>query len=124
MAAGGLATLTRSAPILAAYAGWRVGLPAAGRRLVAALTSSDADVHDLAAVLVGRSGEAGRGLLLRALEEPAARPTALLLLADLGDPDLARAIEPFTHDPDPRVARAAREALRTLELAPPTPTPR
>jgi hypothetical protein len=38
----------------------------------------------------------------------------LTLMGDLGDRQLVKDIQPFSADTDPRVAEAARQALRSL----------
>jgi len=41
-------------------------------------------------------------------------PMTLWLLADLGDRMVDKEIQPFSSDQDPKVAEAARQALRVL----------
>lgn len=90
------------------------GLRSAGKRLVDALGSEHEDVRSLA----GRSLVQARARAEPLLEEALARgenvPLVLTVLGDIGDPESAPLIARYREDPDPQVARAACDALRTL----------
>ena len=108
--------LTRTAKIFLANAAWRAtGARWAGRTLVDSLGSVDPDSATIAGTLLARSGERAEPLLLDALHERRQLGTVLLLLGDVGRPERASDISPFARDPDPDVARAARDALRILQ---------
>lgn len=103
-------------PLLAQHAAWRLtGLPSAGRAVVRALSSDDPTTRTSAGMLLVRAGQRALPLLREALAARQALPMVLPILADIGDQDSRPAIDALTRDPDPAVARAAREALRLLD---------
>lgn len=107
--------VARAAQLFTANALWRAtGLRSAGRSLVAALGSPDENVRTIAGMLLVKGGPRARPLLEEALQRRENLPMTLMVLADLGDPDLAKVIGPYADDPDPRVAQAARDALDSL----------
>jgi hypothetical protein len=61
-----------------------------------------------------KSGKNAEQLLHEALDRRENLPTILTVLADIGDSRLEPEIRAFSHDEDPNVAKAAREALRVL----------
>lgn len=91
------------------------GLRPAGRALVRALGSPDEEVRTIAGTSLVQTGRRSEPLL----EEAAARrenlPLVLTLLGDIGDPTSEPILTRFAGDPDPDVAQAARDALRTLQ---------
>jgi len=92
------------------------GSQAAGRALVRDLGDPDENVRTIAGILVQRAGRRAKPLLLEALARREALPNVLLILGDLGDPAVEPQISKFTSDPDPRVARAAADALQLLAV--------
>lgn len=108
--------LRRAAGVLTYHALWSTTrLRSAGRALVEALGSEDETVRTMAGMSLVRAGERSEPLLEEALNRRENLPMVLQILADLGDPTVAPALERFTNDRDPAVARAAREALRALQ---------
>lgn len=93
----------------AAFSGLR--MDSAGRALIDALGSDDETVRTLAGMFLVQSGRKATPLLLQALEERRHTSTVLTMLGDIADPDALPAIERFTRDAEPDVARAAYEAL-------------
>ena len=96
------------------YSLWRMGSQSAGRALVATLAGPDAARRTMAGMLLVKGGRRAVPLLREALGRRAGLPLTLTVLGDVGDPSTARDLDPFLADPDPAVARAAREAQRTL----------
>jgi hypothetical protein len=86
----------------------------AGRALLDALASSDEDLRALAGMLLVQSGKGAEPLIAEAIARREHLPTLLVIAGDIGatalEPDLRR----LTTDPDPVVARAARDGLRIL----------
>jgi hypothetical protein len=109
------ARLPGTARLVAAYAAWRLtGARRAGRALVEALEAPDEARRTVAGMLLVKAGRPAVPLLREALRRRAGLPLALTVLGDVGDPAAAPDLQAFAGDADPRVARAAREALRTL----------
>ncbi len=94
---------------------WRsTGLRAAGRALVRALGSDDEDLRTIAGMFLVKAGKDAEPLLEEALERRENLPMVLWVLGDIGDRRLEPEIRQFSDDRDPRVAGAARDALRGL----------
>jgi hypothetical protein len=91
------------------------GLRSAGRALVAALGSGDEDLRTIAGMLLVQCGKRAEPLIAEAIARREHLPTVLLIAGDLGATALAPDLRRLTTDPDPIVARAARDGLRTLE---------
>ena len=102
--------------LAAAHAAWRVtGARSAGRVLVRALSSPDENVRTVAGMLLEKGGRRRAApVLYEAVERRECLDVVLLILADLEVPGAAEVLERFTDDPDPEVARSAREGLRIL----------
>ena len=108
-----------AAKLFAYRALWRAtGSLAAGRALVRALGSADEDLRTIAGMLLAKAGKSAEPLLQEALDRRENLPMILTLLADIGDSRLEPEIRAFSHDQDPNVAKAAREALRVLARNP------
>lgn len=94
------------------------GLRPAGRALVRALGSPDEEVRTIAGMSLVQTGRRSEPLL----EEAAARrenlPLVLTVLGGIGNPASEPMLAHFADDPDPEVAQAARDALRTLRDRP------
>jgi len=90
------------------------GLRAAGRALVDALGSPDEGVRTVAGMLLVQAGRRAEPLLEEAIRRRQHLPMVLVIAGDIGavrlEPDLRR----LAGDPDPEVARAARDGLRIL----------
>jgi HEAT repeat protein len=107
-----------AARLFALGALWRgAGVESAGRALVKALESNDENLRTIAGMMLVKAGRRSVPLLQDALARRESLPMALSVLADLGDPSCETAFRAFASDPDPKVAAAAREALRVLEAA-------
>ncbi len=91
------------------------GVDAAGRVLVDALDAEDEDVRSIAGILLTRAGRRAEPLLEEALARGEHVPMVLSVLGSIGDPAIVPDLRPFARSDDPDVARAAREAIRTLE---------
>lgn len=94
---------------------WRLtGIQRLGRALFHALSSSNENIKSIAGILIVRAGRRAEPLLQEALQRRENLPMTLTLLADLGDRMVEKEIQPFSTDRDPKVAEAARQALRVL----------
>jgi hypothetical protein len=90
------------------------GLRPAGRALVEALGSEDDGVRTVAGMLLVQSGKRAEPLVADALRRRQHLPMVLLIAGDIGAVGLEGELRRFTADPDPQVAKAARDALRIL----------
>ena len=90
----------------------------AGRALIDALGSPDEDVRSAAAMMLVQSGKRAEPLIAEAIAHREHLPIVLLIAADIGAFALEPELRRFTADPDPDVARAARDALRVLAAQP------
>jgi Peptidase family M48 len=94
---------------------WTVlGCRAAGRALVTALGSTDEGERTVAGMFLVQGGRRAEPLVADAIRRREHLPIVLLVAGDIGarslEPDLRR----LAADPDPDVARAARDALEIL----------
>jgi hypothetical protein len=85
-----------------------------GRHLVSALSDSDETARTVAGIMLAKSGAAAVPVLREALAQRRSLDIVLSLLGTVGDASVRDDIAPFAKDADPRVARAAREALARL----------
>jgi len=107
--------LAGTAGVYARNALWRAtGSPAAGRALVRALASEDATVRTIAAMFLARAGKQAEPLLRQRLSQRGNLALRLTTLGDLREPTLEPELRQFSRDGDPRVARAAQDALRVI----------
>lgn len=65
-----------------------------------------------------KAGKDSEQLLHEALARRENLPMILTVLADIGDSRFEPEIRAFSQDEDPKVAKAAREALRVLARSP------
>lgn len=93
------------------------GVESAGRALVVALGEGDENLRTIAGMMLVKAGRRSVPLLQDALAKRQSLPMAIAVLGDLGDPSCETALRAFASDPDPRIAAAARDALRALEAA-------
>ncbi len=94
---------------------WRLtGSPRLGGMLIRALSSENENLKNIAGILLVRAGKRAEPLLQDALHRRENLPMTLCLLADLGGRMVEKEIQPFSTDRDPKVAEAARQALRVL----------
>jgi HEAT repeat protein len=106
--------LARSISLFGYKAAFSGGMDSAGRALVDALDSDDETVRTLAGMFLVQSGKRAVPLLREALAARKQAPTVLTMLGDIADPATIPDLEAHVSDPDPEVARAAREALEIL----------
>lgn len=102
------------------------GLPAAGRALLEALGSPDEGVRTAAGMLLVQAGRRAEPLVEEALRRRHHLPAVLIIAGDIGAVRLEPELRRFSQDPDPQVARAARDGLRILAahpLDPGSPSP-
>ena len=98
-----------------AAAAWRLtGSRRFGEVLVRSLSTKNENLKNIAGILIVRAGKKAKPLLQDALHRRENLPMTLWLLADLGDRMVDKEIQPFSSDQDPKVAEAARQALRVL----------
>lgn len=101
--------------VFVSAAAWRAtGLRSPGRALVRALASKDENVRMIAGMFLVKAGKRSEPLLQEALQRRESLPIVLTILADIGDRKFEQELQQFCEDEDPRVARAAKEALRVL----------
>ena len=98
---------------------WRItGLRPAGRALVKALGSPNADVRTVAGILLVHAKHRSIPLLLEALDRRENVPMVLRVLADVGDIGIEGALQRWVRDSDPAVAAAANDALKIVQHQP------
>jgi hypothetical protein len=90
------------------------GLQSAGRALVDALDSPDDGVRTVAGMFLVQAGKRAEPLIEDAIRLRKNLPTMLLIVGDIGAVRFEPQLQSFTTDTDPQVAKAARDALRTL----------
>lgn len=94
---------------------WRVmSIRPAGRALVRALGTDDEQVRAIAGMMLVKSGRKAEPLLQEALDRRENVSTVLTVLGSIGDPSIEPEIRRFADDKDPRVSKAARDALRVV----------
>jgi hypothetical protein len=105
-------SMSRIAAVIAAGAVWRTaGLPAAGRRLMSALEDPQAQVADLAGMLLVKAGARSGALLAASLDQGVSPAAALPVLASLDPAQFVPVFERYRADPREAVASAARDGL-------------
>src|SRR5438477_11225493 len=98
-----------------AAAVWRLtGSRRFGAMLIRALSAKNESLNNIAGIMIVRAGKSAEPLLRDAFHRRENRPLTLSLLADLGDRMVEKEMQPFSTDQDPKVAEAARQALRVL----------
>lgn len=109
--------LAGTARLFAQHTFWRAtGAPSAGRALVHALSSEDEGLRTIAGMFLAKSGKRAEPLLREALWRRQNVPLILTILGDIGDHEIEPDLRQFSQDSDPRVAQAARDALRVLVM--------
>lgn len=94
---------------------WRgTGSRTAGRSLLDALDSDDETARTLAGMFLVQGGRRAVPLIEEALHKREHLPIALTIAGDLGEPELEAELRRYSDDPDPEVARAARDALAVM----------
>lgn len=94
---------------------WRVtGSRSAGRALMEALGSPDEGVRSVAGMLLVQAGQRAELLVEEAIRNRQHLPMALVIAGDIGAVRLEPELRRLCDDPDPLVAKAARDGLRIL----------
>jgi hypothetical protein len=111
--------LPGAARLFSVNAIWRAtGLDSAGRSLVRALDSPHEDLRTIAAMFLVQGGKRAIPLLRESLHKPQHKPESLALvlaiIGDIGGSELEPQLRRFSDDPDPLVAKAARDALAVV----------
>jgi hypothetical protein len=110
--------LAETAKLFVAYGVWRAtGWAVAGRTLIAALGSSDANNRTIAGMFLVKGGRLALPLVADALERGRGLPLILNVAGDLGHAELAPLVERYTAAPDARVAQQAAVSLKLLGRA-------
>ena len=103
------------AKVVASAAAWRTfGSKSAGRVLINALSSPNENVRIIAGMLLVKGGRRALPLLREALKGRSALVTVITIVGDIGDKSAVGEIEPFLHDRDPQVQKAARAVCELL----------
>jgi hypothetical protein len=98
-------------------AAWRATrLQSLGRLIVRALGSSNENLCHIAGILLVRAGRRSEPVLEEALRKRENLPSVLTILADIGDKRVESEIQRFSVHEDPRIAEAAKQALRVLAM--------
>jgi len=96
---------------------WRtVGWRWCGKILLKAFASDDEDFRNLSGIFLVQAGLRTLPLLREELENHRNIPLILMLIADIGDSTSESLIIPYLNYDDPKVAEAARQAIRTLQV--------
>lgn len=90
------------------------GAQSAGRALVRALSSPDEGVRTVAGMFLVQAGRKAEPLVEEAIRDRVNLPMVLVIAGDIGAFRLKPELQRFTSDPDPEVAKAARDGLRIL----------
>ena len=90
------------------------GLQSAGRALVEALASPDEQVRTIAGMFLVQAGKRAEPLVEEAIHRRQNLSTVLLIAGDIGAFRLEPELQRFVADPDPEVAKAAKDGLRIL----------
>lgn len=103
-------------PLLITATVWRAtGLRFAGRALVRSLQTEDEEARTVAGMMLVKGGKKAEPLLEEALEKRENVPILLTVLASLGDPAVEPQLRRFMADEDPRISKAARDALELVQ---------
>jgi hypothetical protein len=103
--------------LLACSVAWRAtGLQFLGRIIVRTLGSQNENLRSMAGISLAKAGRIAEPLLEEALHRREHLPIILTILADIGDDRIESEIRSFSAHADPKVAEAARQALRVLAL--------
>jgi hypothetical protein len=87
-----------------------------GRLIVRTLGSRNENLRNIAGILLVRAGRMAEPVMEEALRERENLAMVLTILADIGDKRVESEIQRFSAHEDPRVAEAARQALRVLAM--------
>ena len=110
--------IAKAAQLFVSKAVWNVtGLDVAGCMLIQALDSEDEDIRTIAGIFLVQTGQRSEPLLEEALHKGQYLPMVINVLGSIGDPRIVSELRPFTEDSDPEIARAAQDAIRTIDFA-------
>jgi HEAT repeat protein len=90
------------------------GLRSAGQALVEALASPDEGVRTIAGMFLVQAGKRAEPLVEDAIRRRQNLPMVLVIAGDIGAFRLEPELQRFSTDPDPEVAKAAKDGLRIL----------
>jgi hypothetical protein len=108
--------VVQAARLFALKSLWRAtGLQSAGRALVGALSSPDEATRTMAGMFLVQAGKRAEPLVGEAIQRRQSLPTVLVIAGDIGAFRLEPQLRRLSEDPDPQVAKAARDALRILD---------
>lgn len=114
----------KAARLFALKGAWQaLGSQAAGRALVRALASPDEGVRTVAGMFLSQGGRKAEPLLAEAIRNRVNLPMTLVMAGDIGASRLKPELERLASDPDPQVAKAARDGLRLLAAQEPSGGP-
>lgn len=103
--------------VMTCLVAWRAtGLRVFGRLIVGTLDSSNENLRSIAGIALVKAGRIAEPLLEEALHRREHLPIILTVLADIGDDRIESEIRSFSAHTDPKVAEAARQALRVLAM--------
>ena len=103
--------------LFVAGAAWRLGIRAAGRVLASGLSSADENNRLVAGMLLVRGGKRAIPLLTEELRSPRNLPLLLRVMGDVAPDTFRDTLERYSRDADPKVSRAAKDALRAAPQA-------
>ena len=105
-----------SLQVLTHGAAWRLtGSTTSGRRLIGAVVAGDEDARTLAGMLLVKSGDRGRRLVVETLEGGVESEELVTVLQSIGDPEAEAELRRLANQEDRRIADSARKALAELE---------
>lgn len=109
--------IIRAISLFVCTAAWRVTrLRFLGRLIISALGSDNENLRAIAGLSLVKAGPIAEPLLEEALRRSENLPIVLTILADIGDKRVEPEIRRFSGHDDPRVAEAAKQALRVLAM--------
>ncbi len=107
--------ILQTSRVFAANVLWRAtGSSTAARTLVDCLGSDDASVRTIAGMFLVRAGKKAEPLIEEAIRRKINLPQVLVMAGDVGAQRLEPELRSFLTDPNPEIARAAREGLKIL----------
>jgi hypothetical protein len=107
----------RALGLFTCYGLWRVtGIQALGRVIVAALGSQNENIRSIAGIFLVKARRQSEPLVEQALRHHKHLPIVLTILADIGDRRMEDEIRELSADRDPKIAEAAKQALRVLAM--------
>jgi hypothetical protein len=109
--------VAKSVGVIAAGAAWKLGhRDWAGRALIDALGSADENARTIAGMLLTKGGAHALPLLRDAMKDEQNLPMVLAVAGSIGDASIAPEVKRFVNHRDPKIAAAARDALRAFDV--------